>query len=30
MQFELVSYPNGKKYETDAPVKLWSPKNPAE
>jgi len=29
MQFELVSYPNGKEYETDAPVKLWSPKNPA-
>jgi len=30
MQFELVSYPNGKEYEKDADVKLWSPKNPAE
>jgi len=30
MQFELVSYPNGKDYETTAPVKLWSPKTPAK
>ena len=25
MQFELVSYPDGKAYERDAPVKLWHP-----
>jgi glyoxylase I family protein len=30
MQMELVSYPNGKEYEATAPVKLWSPKSPAE
>jgi len=30
MQFELVSYPDGKAYETDAPVKLWHPARPAE
>lgn len=30
MQFELVSYPNGKAYEGNAPVKLWHPKHPAE
>lgn len=30
MQFELVSYPNGKAYEANAPVKLWHPKHPAE
>jgi glyoxylase I family protein len=30
MQFELVSYPGGKAYEKDAPVKLWHPARPAE
>jgi len=30
MQFELVSFPNGKKYEEDAALKLWHPKFPAE
>jgi glyoxylase I family protein len=30
MQFELVSYPDGKAYEKDAPVKLWHPARPAE
>jgi catechol 2,3-dioxygenase-like lactoylglutathione lyase family enzyme len=30
MQFELVSYPNGKAYEKDATVKLWHPAHPAE
>jgi glyoxylase I family protein len=30
MQFELVSYPHGKAYEADAPVKLWHPGRPAE
>lgn len=29
MQFELVSYPGGKGYERDAPVKLWHPACPA-
>ncbi len=28
MQFELVSYPNGKLYEATAPVKLWHPAEP--
>jgi glyoxylase I family protein len=30
MQFELVSYPDGKAYETTAPVTLWHPARPAE
>ncbi|GAB2756936.1 VOC family protein [Sinomonas soli] len=30
MQFELVSFPHGKAYEKDAPVKLWHPARPAE
>ncbi|HEY2556268.1 MAG TPA: VOC family protein [Diaminobutyricibacter sp.] len=30
MQFELVSYPNGKAYEKHATVKLWHPAHPAE
>lgn len=30
MQFELVSFPQGKAYEKDAPVKLWHPARPAE
>jgi catechol 2,3-dioxygenase-like lactoylglutathione lyase family enzyme len=30
MQFELVSFPGGKQYERDAPVKLWHPARPAE
>ncbi len=29
MQFELVSFPEGKAYEADAPVKLWHPAHPA-
>jgi catechol 2,3-dioxygenase-like lactoylglutathione lyase family enzyme len=30
MQFELVSYPAGKAYETDAETLLWHPARPAE
>jgi glyoxylase I family protein len=30
MQFELVSFPDGKAYERDAPVLLWNPTKPAE
>jgi glyoxylase I family protein len=30
MQFELVSFPGGKAYETDAPVRLWHPAHPAD
>jgi glyoxylase I family protein len=30
MQFELVSFPDGKAYEKDAPVRLWHPAKPAE
>ena len=30
MQFELVSYPNGKAYEVGATDKLWHPGRPAE
>ena len=30
MQFELVSFPNGKLYETTSAVKLWHPARPAE
>ena len=30
MQFELVSFPEGKAYEKDAPVRLWHPARPAE
>ncbi|GAB3138305.1 VOC family protein [Marisediminicola antarctica] len=30
MQFELVSFPNGKAYEEDAPVLLWHPVRPGE
>lgn len=30
MQFELVSFPNGKAYEANSPVKLWHPAHPAE
>lgn len=30
LQFELVSYPEGKAYETDADVRLWHPGRPAE
>jgi len=30
LQFELVSYPGGKAYEADSPVKLWHPAHPAE
>ncbi|WP_019482282.1 VOC family protein [Arthrobacter sp. TB 23] len=29
MQFELVSYPEGKAYEVDASVLLWHPADPA-
>ena len=28
MQFELVSFPNGKAYETQAATKLWHPAHP--
>ena len=30
LQFELVSYPEGKAYEKDAPRRLWHPARPAE
>jgi glyoxylase I family protein len=30
MQFELVSYPDGKAYERDATVRLWDPRRPTE
>lgn len=30
MQFELVSFPDGKAYEKDAPVTLWHPARPGE
>lgn len=30
MQFELVSYPDGKAYEPGAPTLLWHPSRPAE
>ena len=30
MQYELVSYPNGKDYEKEFPDKLWNPLHPAE
>ncbi|MBB1510946.1 VOC family protein [Tessaracoccus sp. MC1756] len=30
MQFELVSFPQGKAYEKDADVLLWHPASPAE
>lgn len=29
LQFELVSYPDGKAYEADAPRALWKPTDPA-
>ena len=29
MQFELVSYPNGKEYEKDTKSRLWHPAKPA-
>jgi catechol 2,3-dioxygenase-like lactoylglutathione lyase family enzyme len=28
LQFELVSFPQGKAYERDAPVRLWHPADP--
>ena len=30
MQFELVSFPDGKAYEKDAAVRLWHPGHPAQ
>jgi len=30
LQFELVSFPDGKAYEADASVRLWHPAHPAE
>ena len=30
MQFELVSFPDGKAYEADAPTLLWHPARPGE
>lgn len=29
MQFELVSFPNGKAYERDSTTRLWDPRSPA-
>jgi catechol 2,3-dioxygenase-like lactoylglutathione lyase family enzyme len=29
LQMEMISYPSGMAYEKDSPVKLWSPKQPA-
>ena len=29
MQFELVSFPNGKAYEAQSRIKLWHPGKPA-
>jgi catechol 2,3-dioxygenase-like lactoylglutathione lyase family enzyme len=29
LQMEAISYPNGMAYEKTSPVKLWSPKDPA-
>ena len=29
LQMEAITYPNGMAYEKDAPVKLWTPKDPA-
>jgi len=29
LQMEAISYPNGMAYEKGAPVKLWTPKDPA-
>jgi glyoxylase I family protein len=30
MQCELVSYPDGKAYESDSDVIMWNPTKPAE
>jgi catechol 2,3-dioxygenase-like lactoylglutathione lyase family enzyme len=30
MQLELVSFPNGKAYEAQSPVRLWHPGHPSE
>jgi catechol 2,3-dioxygenase-like lactoylglutathione lyase family enzyme len=30
LQMEAITYPNGMAYEKDAPVKLWSPKDPGK
>ncbi|CAB4599288.1 unannotated protein [freshwater metagenome] len=30
MQFELVSFPNGKAYEATATTKLWHPADPSK
>jgi glyoxylase I family protein len=30
MQFELVSFPDGKAYEAKAEVLLWNPNHPAD
>lgn len=30
LQMEAITYPDGMAYEKDAPVKLWSPKDPAK
>jgi glyoxylase I family protein len=30
MQFELVSFPDGKAYERDSRVILWNPTRPSE
>jgi catechol 2,3-dioxygenase-like lactoylglutathione lyase family enzyme len=30
LQMEAITYPDGMAYEKDAPVKLWSPRDPAK
>ena len=30
MQFELVSYPTGKAYESSSPIRLWHPSRPEQ
>jgi len=30
LQMEAISYPNGMAYEKTSPIKLWSPKEPAQ
>ena len=30
LQLEAISYPNGMAYEKTSPIKLWSPKDPAQ
>jgi glyoxylase I family protein len=30
MQLELVSFPDGKAYERETPIRLWHPAKPAD